>query len=144
MRLTTKGRYAVLALVDIAANCCGRPITLAEIAERQDISLSYLEQLFCKLRKRGLVQSARGPGGGYRLARAPEQTRIADIVLAVDEPMLGCGDVADPARPAHPTDVLWLALGREIERFLGSVSLADLLDGSLHEEKPRERGAAGR
>ena len=143
MRLTTKGRYAVVAMVDIAANCCGKPITLAEIAERQSISLSYLEQLFCKLRKRGLVQSARGPGGGYRLARDPAQTRIAEIVMAVDEPMMGCGEPAEPGR-ADATDRLWLALGREIERFLGSVSLADLLEkGSLDCAESERRVAAG-
>lgn len=128
MRLTTKGRYAVMAMADIAANCCGRPVTLADIAERQSISLSYLEQLFCKLRRRGLVQSARGPGGGYRLARPPEQTRIADIIMAVDEPMLGCREAGEPG---DVTDVLWTALAREIERFLDSVSLADLSNGRL-------------
>jgi Rrf2 family iron-sulfur cluster assembly transcriptional regulator len=141
MRLTTKGRYAVVAMVDIAANCCGKPITLAEIAERQSISLSYLEQLFCKLRKKGLVQSARGPGGGYRLARDPGATRIADIVMAVDEPMLGCGEPADPGR-GDPTDRLWLALGREIERFLGSVSLADLLEQKASDCAESERRVA--
>ena len=138
MRLTTKGRYAVIAMVDIAANCCGKPITLAEIAERQNISLSYLEQLFCKLRKSGLVNSARGPGGGYRLALAAEQTRIADIVAAVDEPIVGevCRDGV-----TCPTDRLWLALGQRIELFLGAVSLADVVAGRLDVEPPRAAAA---
>ncbi len=87
MKLSTKGRYAVMAMVDLAAQNSDRPIALAEIAERQDISLSYLEQLFAKLRRGGLVASVRGPGGGYRLARPAEETRIADIILAVDEPI---------------------------------------------------------
>lgn len=84
MRLSTKGRYAVMALVDIAKHAQGTPITLAEIAERQLISLSYLEQLFAKLRSAGLVKSVRGPGGGYLLARGADGTRISDIILAVD------------------------------------------------------------
>src|SRR5690625_6392756 len=87
MKLSTKGRYAVMALVDLAANTDGRPVTLAEIAERQQISLSYLEQLFAKMRRAGLVTAIRGPGGGYLLAHPAEQTRIADIILAVDEPI---------------------------------------------------------
>ena len=132
MRLTTKGRYAVMAMADIAANCCGRPVTLADIADRQSISLSYLEQLFCKLRRQGLVQSARGPGGGYRLARSPEETRITDIIQAVDEPVLGCRDAGEPG--GDVTDVLWTARAREIERFLESVSLADLSNGRLARE----------
>lgn len=129
MRLTTKGRYAVVAMVDIAANCCGgKPITLAEIADRQGISLSYLEQLFCKLRRAGLVKSARGPGGGYCLLKAASDTRIAEIVLAVDEPMLGdpCADSV-----VGPTDLLWRTLSSRIETFLGSVSVADVLAGRL-------------
>ncbi|MFI4949470.1 MAG: Rrf2 family transcriptional regulator, partial [Caulobacterales bacterium] len=89
MRLSTKGRYAVMAMADLArreADPC-RAVALAEIAARQEISLSYLEQLFARLRRKGLVRSARGPGGGYRLARAPAETSIAEIVLAVDEPL---------------------------------------------------------
>ena len=89
MRLSTKGRYAVMAMADLAGNEGGtRPISLAEIAKRQEISLSYLEQLFAKLRRRaGLVRSVRGPGGGYRLSRPAAELRIADIILAVDEPI---------------------------------------------------------
>ncbi len=87
MNLSTKGRYAVMAMVDLARQANGKPVALNEIAQRQEISLSYLEQLFARLRRGGLVVSARGPGGGYRLARSPEETRIADIMLAVDEPI---------------------------------------------------------
>jgi len=87
MRLSTKGRYAVMAMVDLAQHSGGDPVSLAEIAERQEISLSYLEQLFAMLRKGGLVKSVRGPGGGYLLAHDRAETRIADIILAVDEPI---------------------------------------------------------
>src|SRR5258707_2709571 len=87
MRLSTKGRYAVMAMVDLAKHSDGSPVSLAEIAERQEISLSYLEQLFAKLRRGGLVRSVRGAGGGYLLALAADETRISDIVLAVDEPI---------------------------------------------------------
>ena len=87
MRLSTKGRYAVMAMVDLAQHGGGEPVSLAAIAERQSISLSYLEQLFAKLRRGGLVRSVRGPGGGYLLAYHRDQTRIADIILAVDEPI---------------------------------------------------------
>src|SRR3974390_1727039 len=87
MRLSTKGRYAVMAMVDLAQQANGNPVSLAEIAERQEISLSYLEQLFALLRKSGLIKSVRGPGGGYLLARGRNETRIADIILAVDEPI---------------------------------------------------------
>jgi len=90
MKLGTKGRYAVMAMVDLT-NCTvmrskNGPVTLSDIADRQEISLSYLEQLFSKLRKKGLVKSVRGPGGGYMLARGADQLRISDIVMAVDEP----------------------------------------------------------
>jgi len=87
VKLSTKGRYAVMAMVDLASTSRGNPIALADIAERQEISLSYLEQLFAKLRRGGLVRSVRGPGGGYLLAHATDQTRISDIILAVDEPI---------------------------------------------------------
>ncbi len=87
MKLSTKGRYAVMAMVDIAAHTEGKPIALADVAERQEISLSYLEQLFAKLRRGNQVKSVRGPGGGYLLAQAADETRISDIILAVDEPI---------------------------------------------------------
>jgi len=87
VKLSTKGRYAVMAMVDLARQGANRPVTLAEIAERQDISLSYLEQLFGKLRKGAQVKSVRGPGGGYMLPRHPSEMRIVDIIVAVDEPI---------------------------------------------------------
>src|SRR5258707_12117630 len=87
MRLSTKGRYAVMAMVDLAKHSDGEPVSLAEIAERQEISLSYLEQLFAKLRKGALVKSVRGPGGGYLLAFTATETRNSAIILAVDEPI---------------------------------------------------------
>ena len=136
MRLSTKGRYAVMAMVDLARQGGDRAVSLAEIAERQDISLSYLEQLFAKLRRRGLVQSARGPGGGYRLARSAIDTPIAEIVLAVDEPLkvIRCGGGSQGCLPGGArcaTHDLWEALGRQIHQFLASVSLADVADGRL-------------
>jgi Rrf2 family iron-sulfur cluster assembly transcriptional regulator len=133
MKLSTKGRYAVMALVDLAANDAGRPIALAEIADRQEISLSYLEQLFAKLRRGGLVTSVRGPGGGYQLAHAAEETRISDIILAVDEPIR-----ATRCQPGQPfgcrgnqsrcmTHDLWEELGNQIYLFLSSVTVADVV-----------------
>ena len=134
MRLSTKGRYAVMAMVDLAQHSAGTPISLAEIADRQEISLSYLEQLFAMLRKGGLVKSVRGPGGGYLLAHDRSETRIADIILAVDEPIravrckpgqtLGCrGD-----RSRCLTHDLWEELGNQIHLYLSSVSLADVCE----------------
>jgi len=132
MRLSAKGRYAVMAMVDLAKHSQGSPIALAEIAERQEISLSYLEQLFAKLRRGGLVRSVRGPGGGYLLARSAEETRISDAILAVDEPIratrcktgsaIGCR--ANKSRCL--THDLWEELGNQIHIFLSSVSLADV------------------
>ena len=133
MKLSTKGRYAVMALVDLAANDAGRPIALAEIAERQEISLSYLEQLFAKLRRGGLVKSVRGPGGGYRLAHPATETRISDIILAVDEPIR-----ATRCQPGQPfgcrgnqsrcmTHDLWEELSNQIYLFLSSVTVADVV-----------------
>jgi Rrf2 family iron-sulfur cluster assembly transcriptional regulator len=137
MKLSAKGRYAVMAMADLAGESGGRPIALADIAERQEISLSYLEQLFAKLRRAGLVRSVRGPGGGYLLARPAEETRVADIVLAVDEPIqttrctpgqpFGCRS----NRKRCLTHNLWEALGNQIYLFLASVSLADVIDGRI-------------
>jgi Rrf2 family iron-sulfur cluster assembly transcriptional regulator len=141
MRLSTKGRYAVMAMADLARRDCEavRAVALAEIAERQQISLSYLEQLFARLRRKGLVQSARGPGGGYRLARSAAETSIADIVLAVDEPLQatrcsaegkeGKGCMLKGERCL--THDLWEDLGHRIEDYLASVSLADVINGRL-------------
>ena len=134
MKLSTKGRYAVMAMVDIAANSDGSPIALADVAERQEISLSYLEQLFGKLRRGGLVKSVRGPGGGYLLAHTAGETRIADIILAVDEPIKAVR--CTPGSPAGcrinktrcMTHDLWEELGNKIYLYLNSVSLADVVE----------------
>jgi len=145
MRLSTKGRYAVMAMADLAKNGSGRAVSLAEIATRQEISLSYLEQLFARLRKGGLVKSVRGPGGGYRLAKEPGETVVADIVLAVDEPIRATrcaahgtprGCMTGGARCI--THDLWEDLGAEIHRYLAGVSLADVI------EKRTSRARMGR
>ena len=135
MKLSTKGRYAVMAMVDLAQHSGdGAPVCLSDIAERQEISLSYLEQLFAKLRRGGLVKSVRGPGGGYLLAHGRDVTRIADIILAVDEPIravrckpgatIGCrGD-----RSRCLTHDLWEELSNQIHLYLSSVSLDDVCE----------------
>lgn len=133
MKLSTKGRYAVMAMVDLAATSEGQPVALADIAERQEISLSYLEQLFAKLRRGGLVRSVRGPGGGYLLARTAEETRVSDVILAVDEPIRATR--CTPGSPAGCksnkarclTHDLWEELGNQIHLYLGSVSLQDVV-----------------
>jgi Rrf2 family iron-sulfur cluster assembly transcriptional regulator len=135
MRLSTKGRYAVMAMADLAKNGSGRAVSLAEIAARQEISLSYLEQLFARLRKSGLVKSIRGPGGGYRLAKGPDETVVADIVLAVDEPIRAtrCAAHGTPRGCMNGgarciTHDLWEDLGAEIHRYLAGVSLEDVIE----------------
>ena len=128
MKLSTKGRYAVTAMVDLAANGGGRPVTLAEIAARQKISLSYLEQLFAKLRRSDLVRSFRGPGGGYLLRRPAAETHIAEIILAVDEPIKATRCQAGRPRGCDGsfghclTHDLWDSLGCHIQSSLASVS----------------------
>lgn len=137
MRLSTKGRYAVMAMVDLAIHCDGKPVALAAIAERQEISLSYLEQLFARLRRGELVKSVRGPGGGYMLARGAEGTRISDVILAVDEPIRATR--CDPQSPYGCTKSkmrcvthdLWSELSNQIHLFLSSVTLADVRDGRV-------------
>jgi Rrf2 family iron-sulfur cluster assembly transcriptional regulator len=142
MRLSTKGRYAVMAMTDLARRQADRAVSLADIAERQEISLSYLEQLFARLRRSGLVVSARGPGGGYRLSRDAEDVSIAEIVLAVDEPLHAtrCGDrhkaggcMAKGERCL--THDLWDEMGRKIHDYLQSVSLADVVLGRLGSDR---------
>jgi len=134
MKLSTKGRYAVMAMVDLACHCRGAPVSLADIAERQEISLSYLEQLFGKLRRGGLVRSVRGPGGGYLPARPLEDTRISDIILAVDEPIratrcpVGTGTGCKSDKSRCITHDLWEELGNQIQLFLSSVSLSDVCE----------------
>lgn len=134
VKLSTKGRYAVMAMVDLSSHSQGSPVALADIAERQEISLSYLEQLFGKLRKGGLVKSVRGPGGGYLLSRPAAQLRISDIILAVDEPIqtTRCSP-GSPAGCHHNkgrclTHDLWEELGNQIYLYLSAVSLADVCE----------------
>jgi Rrf2 family iron-sulfur cluster assembly transcriptional regulator len=121
-----------MAMVDLACHSGGRPVSLAEIAERQEISVSYLEQLFAKLRRSGLVRSVRGPGGGYLLAYPASETRVGDVILAVDEPIRATRCAPDAAvgcrkdRSRCLTHDLWEELGNQIHLFLSSVSLADV------------------
>lgn len=130
MRLTTKGRYAVTAMLDLAYHSHQKPVTLTEIAERQTISLSYLEQLFARLRKAGMVTGVRGPGGGYRLGREVHSISVADIITAVDEVVdsTKCGGAAN-CQNNQPclTHFLWMDLSQQIYRFLSDISLQDLL-----------------
>lgn len=131
MRLTTKGRYAVTAMLDLAIHHDGGPVTLADIARRQGISLSYLEQLFAQLRKRGLVQSSRGPGGGYRLGRPAGDIAVVDVIGAVDESVdaTRCGGMENCQGEARClTHDLWHDLSKQIHEFLGSIDLAQLVE----------------
>ena len=130
MRLTTKGRYAVTAMLDLALNSSASPISLADISSRQGISLSYLEQLFALLRRGGLVVSVRGPGGGYRLARSGERIFVSNIVDAVDEGLdaTGCqGSANCQGGEECLTHHLWTDLSRKIHGFLNEISLEDLV-----------------
>lgn len=130
MRLTTKGRFAVTAMIDLTLRSGDGPVTLAGISERQKISLSYLEQLFGKLRRYSLVDSVRGPGGGYCLARPGDKITVADIIRAVDEPLdaTQCGG-KENCKDEHRcmTHDLWATLNAKMYEYLGSVSLADLV-----------------
>jgi Rrf2 family iron-sulfur cluster assembly transcriptional regulator len=136
MKLTTKGRYAVTAMLDLAINRERGPITLADISHRQGISLSYLEQLFSRLRKRGLVDSTRGPGGGYRLSRAAEAIAVAEVISAVDETVdaTSCRGLRNchDAR-ACLTHQLWSDLSEQIHDFLGGITLAQVLSKRSNE-----------
>jgi Rrf2 family transcriptional regulator, iron-sulfur cluster assembly transcription factor len=132
MKMSTKGRYAVMAMIDIGEHSQGKPVSLAEIADRQDISQEYLEQLFGKLRRANLVASSRGPGGGYMLAREPATINISEVILAVDEPLRvtrcegdavnGC--VKGARCCAHD---LWSSMGRQMMNFLDSITLDDVV-----------------
>ncbi|MBC3870178.1 Fe-S cluster assembly transcriptional regulator IscR [Undibacterium oligocarboniphilum] len=136
MRLTTKGRFAVTAMIDLALRQDQGPVTLAGISQRQDISLSYLEQLFGKLRRHEIVESVRGPGGGYNLARKAQYVTVADIIIAVDEPLdaTQCGGKgnchgSDHANGLHcMTHDLWATLNAKMVDYLDSVSLQDLVN----------------
>jgi Rrf2 family iron-sulfur cluster assembly transcriptional regulator len=137
MRLTTKGRFAVTAMVDLALRHGGGPVTLAEISSRQKISLSYLEQLFGKLRRRSLVDSVRGPGGGYRLARDMAGISVAEIILAVDEPIdatqcAGKENCRDEQKCL--THDLWATLNSRIFDYLEAVTLRQLVDDQRAKE----------
>ena len=131
MRLTTKGRYAVTAMLDLAIHYKDGPITLSDISKRQGISLSYLEQLFSRLRKNGLVDSARGPGGGYRLSRAAAEINVADVITAVDEKVdamrcEGKGNCQNDG-PCLTHD-LWCDLSNQIYSFLKGIDLGQLVE----------------
>lgn len=132
MKMSTKGRYAVMAMIDIAQQSQGMPVALADIALRQDISQEYLEQLFGRLRKAGLVESVRGPGGGYRLASDASDISISEIILAVDEPLrvTRCaGDAVEGCLRGDRCNAhdLWSALGRQMMQFLSSITLDDVV-----------------
>lgn len=130
MKLTTKGRYAVTAMLDLALHDAGGPINLADIAKRQEISLAYLEQLFAKLKKGGLVGSTRGPGGGYRLKRPAMAISVADVINAVDEPVdaTRCGGQQNCQGDLRClTHDLWTDLSHQISAFLSSVTLGELV-----------------
>ena len=137
MKLSTKGRYAMIALTDLAAYGPDRLVALSEVAERQDISLAYLEQLFVKLRRAEIVESVRGPGGGYRLARPVEQIRISEVLAAVDETMdaLARGAGASGATGGTPeqrlTDKLWEQLSANVYVFLHQTRLGDVVKNQL-------------
>lgn len=131
MRLTTKGRYAVTAMLDLAIHYDKGAVTLSDIAGRQGISLSYLEQLFARLRRQGLVKSTRGPGGGYRLASEPSDIRVAEIVSAINEQVdaTRCGGDKNCAKDSRClTHYLWEDLSERIHDFLNGITLGDLVD----------------
>jgi Rrf2 family iron-sulfur cluster assembly transcriptional regulator len=130
MKLTSKGRYAVTAMLDVTIHAVSGPVSLADISERQGISLSYLEQLFSRLRKQGLVTSVRGPGGGYRLGRCSAQIAIADVISAVNESVdatkcSGKGNCQDGEQCL--THSLWEGLSQRIEEFLQNITLSELV-----------------
>jgi Rrf2 family transcriptional regulator, iron-sulfur cluster assembly transcription factor len=134
MRLTTRGRFAVTAMADIAMHRGTDPVTLGEISARQKISVSYLEQLFGKMRRRGLVESVRGPGGGYRLARETAQIAVADIILAVDEPIdatqcRGKENCRDDQKCI--THDLWAKLNEHVLKYLAAMTLKQLVEDQI-------------
>lgn len=137
MKLSTKGRYAIIALVDLATAPEGAPTSLTEISARQDISLPYLEQLFVKLRRAGLVTSVRGPGGGYRMARAPETIRIAEVLEAVDETVsamhvgAGASGGVSGSKAQTLSNRLWESLSAHVYVFLHNHTLADVSKNQL-------------
>lgn len=147
MRLTTKGRYAVTAMLDLAMNAQQGPVCLADISRRQEISLSYLEQLFARLRRAGLVESVRGPGGGYLLAQVPETISVARVIDAVDESVdaTRCGGLSDCQQgDTCLTHHLWCELSERIQGFLDGVTLGQLaarMEVQQIAERQRDRQA---
>ena len=139
MRLSTKGRYAVTAMMDLAIHYGQGPVTLADISENQDISLSYLEQLFARLKKCNLVVGLRGPGGGYRLSRRPDAISVADVITAIGEGIdatlcAGGEDCQDGEQCL--THELWSRLGQEIYDFLNGITLASFLEKGVPDKSP--------
>ncbi|MCT4608797.1 MAG: Rrf2 family transcriptional regulator [Pelagimonas sp.] len=137
MKLSTKGRYAMVALVDIAMQGDGELVTLGDISKRQDISLPYLEQLFVKLRKAGLVLSVRGPGGGYKLSRSASDIRVVEVLSAVDETVdamhkgAGASGAASGSRAQSLSNRLWQSLSAQVYVFLHQTRLSDVIENSL-------------
>ena len=142
MRLTTKGRYAVTAMLDLAFHSQRKPVTLTDIATRQTISLSYLEQLFARLRRAGIVKGVRGPGGGYKLNLKTTEINIADIIVAVDEQIdsTRCGGEANCQKhQACLTHDLWMGLSDQIRTYLKGITLAELLEKHHVQEVARRQ-----
>ncbi len=137
MKLSTKGRYAMIALVDIALESDGGTVSLAEISKRQDISLNYLEQLFVKLRRAGFVESIRGPGGGYKLAMTPDAIRVSDVLASVDETMdalakgAGASGALSGSRAQSLNNRLWESLSAQVYVFLHQARLSDVIENQM-------------
>ena len=137
MKLSTKGRYAMIALVDLAERGAGGLVSLGEISARQDISLAYLEQLFVKLRRAGIVESVRGPGGGYRLARSADAIRVSEILAAVDETMdalakgAGASGASSGSRAQSVSNRFWESLSAHVYVFLHQARLADIVNNQM-------------
>lgn len=148
MILSTKGRYAVMAMVDLAAQAQVKPVTLSAIAERQEIPIAYLEQIFAKLKCAGIVSSVRGPGGGYRLGKPANALTIAEIVLASEESlrMTRCGGEVKACMSTKTrcmTHDLWEGLGEQIHHYLSNLTLADVVARRVQDKFPRGKRAAG-
>ena len=137
MKLSTKGRYAMVALVDLTLEGAGGPVSLTAVSRRQDISLAYLEQLFARLRRAGLVESVRGAGGGYRLARSPSEIRVFDVLAAVDEtvsamqPGIGASGARSGSRAQSMTNRLWEGLSAQVYVYLHQTRLSDVAGNAL-------------
>jgi Rrf2 family iron-sulfur cluster assembly transcriptional regulator len=141
MRISTKGRHAVMAMVDLARNGQNGPVSLAEVAQRQEISLSYLEQLVARLKSAGLVKSIRGPGGGYRLADSPDNISAYQVVRAVDDPSSRVR-IEDPAtvKDRQLTDLLWQSISDEVNAYLKTITLEDVANCTLWQSEANKLG----